>query len=138
MEVHLDVFPAPGEREARIGVTIKFEIGHTVDELGGLAGISNDFFEGFVIFDAGNKIVIEVDLLAELNPIIFVDLVELGEGGFAESFEIIVPDGSDGEFVVIPEFAGFLGAVGGFGGVARVDGFGFAVFVEEVGEPNFD
>ena len=97
-----------------------------------------DFVEGVVIFDAGFEAVAKADFFADFDPVIFGEAAHLGEGAFAEVFEVIVPDGGDGKVVVIPELALIFGAVGGDGGVARVDGAGFAEFIEEVGEADFD
>ena len=77
-------------------------------------------------------------MLAEFNPIVFVKFRHAGNGGFAEVFEVAIPDGGDNMIIIIPEFALVFGAVGGDGGVARVDGPRFAVFVEEVRETDFD
>ena len=62
----------------------------------------------------------------------------MGEGGLAGILEIVVPDGGDGEVVVVPEFAFILSAIGGDGGIFGVDGVSLAVFVEEVGETDFE
>ena len=52
---------------------------------------------------------------------------------FLSSFlEIIVPDSSNGEVVVIPEFTFVLSAIRSNSGVFGVDWVGFTVFVEEV------
>ena len=77
-------------------------------------------------------------MFADVDPVFFVNFGHFGEGGFAEIFEIVAPNGGDGSIIIVPEFAFVAGAIGGDGGVARVDGLGFAIFVEEVGEANFE
>ena len=43
--------------------------------------------------------------MTDFDPVILAEAVHLRESGFAEVFEIIIPNVSDGEIVVIPEFA---------------------------------
>ena len=62
----------------------------------------------------------------------------MGESGFAGSFEIIVPNGGNGEVVILPELTLVSSAVAGEGGVTRTDGVGLTVFVEEVGEADLE
>ena len=76
-------------------------------------------------------------MLTNVDPVIFIDAGHFGNGGFAETFKIIVPDSGDGFVVIIPEFAFLFGTVSGDGGIAGVDGVGFAEFVEEIGEADF-
>ena len=106
--------------------------------MGGFFGGGDDFVERGLVFDARFEGVTEADFFADFDPVILTELGHFGEGGFAEVFEVIAPDARDGGIVVVPEFAFVSGAVGGDGGVAGMDGVGFAVFVEEVGETDFD
>ncbi len=97
-----------------------------------------DFGEFFFVFDAFFEFAAEADGFADFDPVVGGEAGHVGNAGFAVCLEEIVPDGRNGEIVVVPEFAFVAGAVGGFGGVAGVDGTSFAVFVEEVGEADFE
>ena len=136
-EVGFDVFPSAVHGEAGWGVAVELKGGETGDEFGGLFGVLFDFFERSFIFDAFSEAVAEADFFADIDPVGFAEFGHGGEGGFAVVFEVIVPDGGDGEVVVIPEFAFVFGAVGTKGGMTGADGVGFAIFVEEVGKADF-
>ena len=69
MEVHFDVFPAPGEVETGRSVVIEFEVRHTVGEASGFFGVFFDFVEGSVVFDAVIEALAEADLMADVGPI---------------------------------------------------------------------
>ena len=64
-----------------------------------------------------SKGVTKANFLADANPVIFAEFSHIGEGGFAGSLEIIIPDGGEGEIVIIPEFTFVFGAIGGESGV---------------------
>lgn len=106
-------------------------------EFNGFFGIFLDFFERLVVFNAIFKTIAEASLFANVDPVRFAQFGDTRKGGFAGGGEVIIPNSSDGEVVVIPEFAFIFGAIGGDGGVARIDRVGFAVFVEEIGEADF-
>ena len=138
MEVHQNIFPAPREVEARTGVAVEFEVGHTVGEFGGLFGILFDFGEWVVVFDARLEGATKPDLLADVNPIVLAEAAHLGNGRFACIFEIIFPDSADGEVVIIPKFAFVFSAISSNGGITGVDGAGLAVLIEKIGEADLD
>ena len=129
---------AGSEVKARAGEIVELEVGHAVGELGGFFGVFLDFWDGFVALDAASELFAEASFFADIDPVIFAEARHLGSGGFAGAFEVIVPNGGDGEVVEVPEFVFVFGAVGGFGGVARIDGVSFAVFVEKIREADFD
>ena len=137
-EVGFDVFPSAVHGEAGWGVAVEFEGGEAGDEFAGFFGVGFDLLERGLIFDTLSKIVAETDLLAHFDPVGLAEFGHLGEGGFAVVFEIIVPDCGDGEVVIIPEFAFVFGAVGAESGVTGANRVGFAVFVEEVRETDFE
>ena len=105
MEVHFDVFPTPREVEAGGGVVVEFEIRHTIGEFGGFFGVLFDFIERVLVFNTIVKLFAKADLMSDFNPVVGSEAIHLRESGFAEVFEIIIPNVSDGEIVVIPEFA---------------------------------
>ena len=43
LEVHEDILIVPGKVEPGADIIIKLEVGHTVDELGGLGGVGLNF-----------------------------------------------------------------------------------------------
>lgn len=138
MEVHLDIFPAPREIEARASVIIELEKWHAGDELGSFFGVLLDFVERILILDAVVESFAEADLVAKVGPVFLTHFGYFGKGGFAGNCEIVIPDAINGEIVIIPEFAFVLGTIGGDGGVARVLRAGFAVLIKEVGKADFD
>ncbi len=97
-----------------------------------------DFGERLVVFDTGSEFFIETNFLAEINPVFLVELGHLREGGFAGLFKVVVPNSGNSEIVIIPEFAFVAGTVRSNGGILGIDGVGFTVFVEEVGEADFE
>ena len=138
MEILQDVVIAPREIKTRASETIKFKVGHTVDEFGSFGGVGFYLFNSFVVFDASFEVVAETDRFSNVNPVFFAKARHFGYGGFARGFEIIVPYGGNGFVVIIPEFAFFLGTVGGNGRMTGVDRVGFAVFVKKVREADFE
>ncbi len=119
IEVHFDIVPAPREVEAGRNVGIELEIGEAIDLLGHFGGDFRELGERLVVFDTRSEGIAEPEAVAEADPVIFAKFVKCGEGVFAVIFEVIVPDGGDGLFVVVPEFAFAFGAIDGFGGEAR-------------------
>ncbi len=97
-----------------------------------------DFGEFFFVLYTLFEFTAEADGFADIDPVIRLQARHIGDAGFAICFEEILPDFGDGEIVEIPEFALVSGAVGGLGGVAGVDRAGFAVFVEKIGEADFE
>ena len=91
-----------------------------------------------MVFDTRIKFVAEADLVADVGPVILVESLHLRKGGFAKILEIIIPNATDGEVIIIPKLAFVFGAVGGDGGIAGVNWVGFSILIEEVGKTNFD
>ena len=96
-----------------------------------------DFFYWAVVSNTGSKLFTEADFFAEVNPVAFADRIKLRKGGLAEGFEIIIPDCSDSGAIIIPESAFVFGAVGGDGGIVRVDWARFAVAIKEIRQADF-
>ena len=91
-----------------------------------------------MIFNTGFELFAEADFFTDGGPVFLSVATHFTKAGFAGGFEKVIPDGGNCEIVIIPEFTFVLGAVGGNCGVPRMIGVGLAVFVEEIGEPDFD
>ena len=91
-----------------------------------------------MVFDASFERFAEADLVTDLDPVVLLEVFHFTESGFAEIFEIIIPNTGDSEVVIIPEFAFLLGAVGGDGRVAGMNRVRFTIFIKKIRETDFD
>ena len=76
--------------------------------------------------------------MADFRPVFLPNFCHGFKSRFTEVFEIVIPDSSDSEIVIISEFTLIFGTVCGNGGITRMLRSGFAIFIKKVGEADFN